>query len=158
MATRRKLTSSAVVNAPLDATWDLISDTRRYAEYVEATLAVTRSDGMAHEGSSYDERNKFIGPFKVSSRWRVTEYDPPRRQVHTAERWPLVKELRIVFECEPADHGTRIMHAIEYTPGLGALGSVLDNVMRGQIQRDLDRTVQNFKALAERELRAPTPV
>jgi len=158
MARTRRLTSSAVVDAHLDRVWDLVSDTRRYAEYVEATLAVTRSDGMAHEGSTYEERNKFIGPFKVSSRWRVTEFDPPRRQVHAAERWPLVKDLRVGFECEPADNGTRVTHWIEYVPGLGALGGVLDNAMRGQIQRDLDRTAQNLKALAERELRQPTPV
>lgn len=147
-----------VVEADLDRVWDLASDTRRYAEYVEATLEVTRSDGMAHEGVTYDERNKFIGPFKVSSKWRVTEFDPPRRQIHVAERWPLVKNLRIGFECEPADAGTRVTHWIEYTPGLGALGNALDGAMRGQIQHDLDRTTQNFKALAERELRAPAPV
>ena len=153
----RRLTSSVVVDAPLDATWDLVSDTSRYAEWVEATLAVTRSDGMAHEGSTYAERNKFIGPFKVSSSWRVTEFDPPRRQVHAAERWPLVKGLRIAWECEPADAGTRLTHWVEYTPGLGPLGNVLDAAMRGQIQSDLDGTTQNLKALAERELKTPTP-
>lgn len=154
---RRTLTSSVVVDAPLDAVWDLVSDTRRYAEYVEATLAVTRSDGMAHVGATYDERNKFIGPFKVSSHWRVTEFDPPRRQVHEADRWPLVDGLRIGFECEPADDGTRVTQWLEYAPKLGPLGSVLDGAMRGQVQRDLDRTTANFKALAERELHTPTP-
>ena len=152
MAAERRLTSSVVVDRPIEQVWELVSDTRRYAEYVDATLEVTRSDGQARVGATYDERNKFIGPFKVSSKWRVTEYDPPRSQVHVTDRWPLVKGLRIAWECEPAGEGTRLLHWVEYVPGLGPLGSLLDLVMRGQVQKDMDGTTANFKALAEREL------
>ena len=153
MAAPRRFSSSVVVDAPVDTVWELLSDTRRYAEYVEATLAVTRSDGMAHVGATYDERNKFLGPVRVSSRWRVTEYDAPRSQVHVCDRWPLVDGLRIGFECEPVDGGTRVSQWLEFTPKV----PFLVRAFAGQVQRDLDRTTANLKALAEREAPAPAP-
>ena len=151
MGARRRVESSVVVDVPLDRLWDFLSDTARYDDWVVATLEVTRTDGPAHLGSTYDERNKLIGPIRVTSRWRVIEFDPPRRQVHAAERWPLVKDLHVAFTCEPADAGTRLTQWFEYTPRFGPLGGMLDAAMRGQVQKDLDRTLENCRALAERE-------
>ena len=154
MGAERRITASTTIAAPVEQVWELVSNTRRYAEYVEATLEVVRSDGQAKVGGTYEERNKFIGPFKVRSFWRVTEYDAPRRQVHAADRWPLVSGLKIAWECEPDGDGTRLTHWIEYVPGLGPLGNVVDAAMRGQVQKDLDRTVENCRSLAEREAAA----
>ncbi len=60
-----ELTASAIVPAPAERTWELISDTSRYAEWVAATEAVTRTDGPARQGSTYAEVNPILGPWKA---------------------------------------------------------------------------------------------
>jgi hypothetical protein len=78
--------SSVVVAATLpveqERLWALLCDTRRYPEWVEMTTAVVRTDGPTRPGSTYEERNRLVGPFTVRSRWTVTEFDPPRHQQH----------------------------------------------------------------------------
>ena len=45
-----EVTGYAVVPAPLDKVWELVCDTGRYAEWVEGTDEVTRTDGPAAPG------------------------------------------------------------------------------------------------------------
>ena len=89
-----RVVASASVSAPPERVWELISDTSRYADWVAGTDEVTRTDGPAREGSTYDEVNPILGPWKARSRWTVTEFDPPRRQVHRGEGLPLTSYVR----------------------------------------------------------------
>ena len=45
-------------------------DTSRYADWVAGTDAVTRTDGPARQGSTYDEVNPILGPWKAKSSGR----------------------------------------------------------------------------------------
>ena len=65
------VTASAVVPASQERVFELLSDTARYSEWVTGTNAVTRTDGPAREGSTYDEVNPILGPWKASTTWRV---------------------------------------------------------------------------------------
>lgn len=52
MATLEVAVSATLTAAPEQA-WELLCDTKRYAEWVEATEKVTQTDGPARLGSTY---------------------------------------------------------------------------------------------------------
>ena len=81
---------------------------RRYAEWVEDTDKVTRTDGPAKLFSTYDEVNPILGPIKGRSHWVVTEFDPPRRQVHRDERLRTFKWLEVVMDADPGRRRRRV--------------------------------------------------
>ena len=53
MASERTISSSATVGAPQKEVWEFLCDTQRYAEWVDGTLKVTRTDGPAQLGTTY---------------------------------------------------------------------------------------------------------
>lgn len=154
---RLEVSASAPVAAPQAQVWDLLCDTTRYAEYVEATDEVTRTDGPAREGSTYDEINPIVGPWKGRSHWTVTQFDAPHRQVHVGEGIaPTVKELVLTLEVTPAgDDACEVTFRLAGESALGPLGALMLTALKGQVERDNLKTVENFAALAAR---AASPV
>jgi hypothetical protein len=123
-------------------------DTSRYADWGAQTLDIPRTDGPAEMGTTYDERVPFIGPWKAVLHWRVTEFEPPRRLVHTGQVWyadKLVSEM----ECEPAEDGTCFTMTLRATPRLGPLGGLLERALASSVQSNWDQTVENFKQFVE---------
>jgi len=152
-----EVTASVLVPAPPERVWELLSDTSRYAEWVAGTEQVTRTDGPAVEGSTYDEINPILGPWKARSRWRVTESEARRRQVHMGEGLPLTREFAVIMEAAHEADGTRVTITLRGTPGMGPLGGAFAALMRGQVDRDNRRSVESFSELAGRELAAEAP-
>lgn len=144
--------ATVTIPAPPERVWELISDTSRYAEWVEGTAEVTRTDGPARQGSTYDEVNPLVGPWKARTRWTVTEYEPPRRQVHRGEGIPLAKEFFVEFELTPAGGGTEVRQTITGHPAAGPLGTAFFRALRGQTERENRKSMENFAELARREL------
>jgi uncharacterized protein YndB with AHSA1/START domain len=136
------------VAAPVERVWELMCDTSRYAEWGAQTLEIPRTDGPAQMGSTYEERVPFIGPWKVVLHWRVSEFEPPRRLVHTGQVW-YARELVSEMECSPGEEGTTFTMTLRATPRLGAVGGMLERALAGSVQRNWDRTVENFKELVE---------
>ena len=103
---RMEVSASGPVAAPAAHVWELLCDTSRYAEWVAATDEVTRTDGPAREGSTYDEVNPILGPWKGSSHWTVTSFDAPNRQAHRGRGIaPTVKWLEVEMAVTPAGRG-----------------------------------------------------
>ena len=152
-----QVTSSAVVPASPEQVFELLCDTARYPEWVTATSAVPRTDGPAREGSSYDEVNPILGPWKASTTWRVIEHEPPRRTVHETGDLPLSSRFEVVMEVAPEGDASRVALTLRGEPALGPLGAVFASLMRGQVDRDNRRSVETFAELASRELGARTP-
>ncbi|MEA2330292.1 MAG: hypothetical protein QOH58_430 [Thermoleophilaceae bacterium] len=148
-----EVTASAVVPAPPERVFELLSDTERYPEWVTGTDAVTRTDGRAREGSTYDEVNAIAGPWKAKTSWRVTEYETPRRQVHITSDLPLTSEFGIVMDVAPEGDASSVTVTLRGEPALGPIGAVFARLMRGQVERDNRRSVEAFAELAGRELR-----
>ena len=142
----------AVVPAPLDKVWELVCDTSRYAEWVEGTDAVTRTDGTAALGSTYDEVNPILGPWKAKTHWTVTEFEAPRRMVHRGTGLPLSEEFDVIFELAPegTPRGSRRPCAASRPWDSSARCS--SACMEGQVARDNQKSVDNLAALAAREL------
>jgi carbon monoxide dehydrogenase subunit G len=149
-----EVTASAMVPAPPDQVFGLISETSRYPEWVTGTDAVTRTDGPASEGSTYDEINPILGPWKAKTHWRVVEHDAPRRSRHETGDIPLSSHFQVVMEVAAEGDGSRVTITLRGEPSMGPLGAGFAALMRGQVDRDNRSTVQAFAELATRELSA----
>jgi carbon monoxide dehydrogenase subunit G len=150
-----EVTASAIVPAPPAEVFELLSDTARYSEWVTGTDAVTRTDGPAAEGSTYDEVNPVLGPWKAKTHWRVVEHEPPRRSRHETGDIPLSSHFQVVMEVAPEGDASRVTMTLRGEPALGPVGAVFARLMQGQVERDNRRSVRAFAELATRELGAP---
>ena len=147
-----EVTASAVVPASQQRVFELLCDTARYSEWVTGTDAVTRTDGPARDGSSYDEVNPILGPWKASTTWRVAAHEPPRRSVHTTGDIPLSSRFEVVMEVAPEGDASEVTLTLRGEPALGPVGAVFARLMQGQVERDNRRSVEAFAELATREL------
>jgi carbon monoxide dehydrogenase subunit G len=148
------VTASAVVPASQERVFELLSDTARYSEWVTGTNAVTRTDGPAREGSTYDEVNPILGPWKASTKWHVVDYEPPRRQRHTTTDIPLSSRFEVIMEVAAEGDVSEVAITLQGEPALGPVGAVFARLMQGQVARDNRRSVEAFAELATRELGA----
>jgi carbon monoxide dehydrogenase subunit G len=147
MTTEQSVSASVLIDVPIEKAWELASDTGRYAEWVEATLEVLRTDGPARLDSTYDERTRILGPWKSTTRWRVSEFDPPQRQVHEGQGVFTAKDMAVVIELSPEDEQTRFTLTIRYTPRFGLVGTLIDRGVQATLERAQQRSVQAFASL-----------
>jgi carbon monoxide dehydrogenase subunit G len=146
---------SVDIDAPQDQVWTMICDTRRYSEWIENTdEVVTASSERADAGVTYEERNTIAGPLKGRSRWVVDVAEAPRRAVHSGEGILVVNDLRLEMELEPDGSGTRYVHRLIYTPAFGPLGPVINLGLKPSVTAATRRSLENLKAICEREARA----
>ena len=153
---RLEVTASGPVAAPAPEVWELLSDTARYAEWVAGTDEVTRTDGPAREGSTYDEINPIAGPWKGRSHWTVTTFDAPHRQVHRGEGiTPTVKWMEVEMAVTPVgEDACEVTLTLSGESALGPLGAVMLNALKGQVDRDNRKSVENLAALVRSEVPA----
>ena len=147
-----EVTASAVAAAPPAELWELVSDTSRYAEWVEGTAEVTRTDGPAREGSTYDEINPIVGPWRAKTRWTVNEFDAPHRQVHRSEDIPFASEFLVIIDLAPSGDGSEVTVTLRANPSFGVLGATILRMLKSQTRKDNERTVRNLAELAARGL------
>lgn len=151
MPKEKSVVASVDVHAPPEQVWEIACDTSRYAEWVESTLQVTRTDGPARLGATYDERTRISGPWKASTHWRVTEFDAPRRQVHAGEGVATAKDMAVIIELAPSGPNTHLTLTIRYTPRYGVIGAVIDRGIAGKLRRAQQRSANTFAALVVRD-------
>ena len=149
-----EVTASAIVAASPEDVFALLSDTARYSEWVTGTEAVTRTDGPAAEGSTYDEINPVLGPWRAKTHWRVVEHEAPRRTRHETGDIPLSSHFQVVMEVAPEGDASRVTMTLRGEPALGPVGAAFARLMQGQVERDNGRSVEAFAELATRELGA----
>ena len=138
--------ASAYAPVAPEQAWAVVCDTARYAEWVVATHAVTRTDGAARRGSTYTEINPVLGPWKARTDWVVVEFDPPHRQVHRTTDIPLAREVIVTMEVADAADGCELSITLAAASARGPLGAALFAVLAGQTRRDNERTVANLAA------------
>jgi carbon monoxide dehydrogenase subunit G len=149
----RTVAATAMVPAPPEAVWELISDPDRFAEWAELTEEVIRADKPLTLGSTYEERNVVLGPIKGMSRWTVVQHEAPRRQTHRGEGIALAASLDFFIELEPAERATQLTVGLRYRPGLGPIGAMIDRMYaRRSMQAAMERSAANLAAIATREL------
>lgn len=142
----------AHIARPPQEVWDFFNDTSRWHEWVDFTDEVLDSSGPLAEGATYRERSR-IGPIRQTSRWRITAFEPPRRQVHEGRVGLLRPRLTVLLE--PWSGGTRLILATEFA--LPGPLRPLERVPGHQIRRGLGRTVAAAKRVLEAEASSPGP-
>jgi carbon monoxide dehydrogenase subunit G len=142
-----EVSATTPVAATPEQAWEVLSDTARYAEWVEGTIEVTRTDGPTAPGSTYDEINPVLGPWKAKTHWTVTEFDPPRLQVHSAEGIPGANSFEVVMEVVPVADACEVTMRLRGETGLGPLGAVFGALQKGRLQKQVQSAVDS---LAER--------
>jgi polyketide cyclase/dehydrase/lipid transport protein len=132
--------------------WRVLSEFERYAEWGAWTRAVQRVDRPAGLGAAYHEHSRLLAPMVVASRWRIIEFDPPRRQVHRAESAPLAARFDRVFElASDGMGGTWLTLGVRYRPALGIAGRLVDRVALRAVQaRRLAHTLESIERLTLR--------
>lgn len=113
--------------------------------FTDEVLSV--SDGPFGEGTTYRTQG---GPLDTESEWRVTEFDPPRRQVHHGDLGVL--QTVLAFELDPADGHTRVHQTVDYEllPQLRSVGWLLERLfVHRWMQRGLNSTIRNLKRIVE---------
>jgi carbon monoxide dehydrogenase subunit G len=149
-----EVTASAIVLGSPDDVFALLCDTQRYPEWVTGTDAVTRTDGPAAGGSTYDEVNPILGPWKAKTHWRVAEHEAPRHSLHSTGDIPLSSHFEVVMEVAPEGDGSRVTITLRGEPAYGPIGALFARLMQGQVDRDNRSSVEAFAELATRELGA----
>jgi carbon monoxide dehydrogenase subunit G len=149
----RTVRSTAVVAAPIEAMWELVSDPARAPDWAANTVESRRADRPLRLGSTYEERNVVLGPLRGSTRWTVIEHDPPRRTVHRGEGIAITAGMTREIALRSVDGATEVTLAFRYRPALGALGGLLDRaVFHRSLRAALNDSARNLEALAAREL------
>jgi len=115
------------------------------------TLRMIHTDGPTRAGVTMEELTRIAGPWKSVTRWRVTEFDPPRRQVQQGEGVSTAKSMAVIIELSPAGQDTSFTLTVRYTPRFGPVGVLIDRAVRGSITRSQQRSAQAFAALVARE-------
>ena len=133
---------AARVDAPADAVWELICDLGRVPEWVEPTVAMTRmSQPVAAAGVTYSERTRVAGPLVIPTHWEITEFEPPRRQVH--EGRGRIGNGTLVLEVEPAVEGTTYTQTVR-------LRSILGRLLESRLRSSLEANVEGLRRVVER--------
>jgi uncharacterized protein YndB with AHSA1/START domain len=115
MARQTSIIASAIIPAPPERVWAIACDTSRYPEWVENTLRMIHTDGPARAGATMEELTRIAGPWKSVTRWRVTEFNPPRRQVQEGEGVSTAKNMAVIIELSPAGQDTNFTLTVRYT-------------------------------------------
>jgi uncharacterized protein YndB with AHSA1/START domain len=146
-----------VIQAPVEHVWALVSDTGRYAEWVETCLEVTYHHGEAALGGIYKEVGHGLGPLPVHTTWRVAEIAAPHYRRDTGTGMPLVTDLESIFELAPEEDGTRFTWRNRYRPALGALGRRIDALQQGELRAMMRRSMSRLAEIAAADLKRGDP-
>ena len=154
--TKFHVTEHAVVDAPVERVWEVVSRTDRYAEWVAGAIEVTDHHGVATVGRTYAERNRTLGPLRTDSVWTVVEIDPLRRRVDTGVGFAPLKDVTSVFEFEPTRNtdgreATRMTYRVEYVIGLGPVGLLLDRIQRPGMRANMRTSMAGLNTLIRSE-------
>lgn len=130
--------------------WKVLCDLERFGEWGAWTLYSRRVDRPAGLGAAYDERSRLLLPLRTENRWRIIEFDPPRRQVHRVESAPLIAVFDRVFELrDEGGDATTVTLTLEYRPVAGAAGRLLDRLAWRRVQsRRLDAILDAIERIA----------
>ena len=145
------VTEKAVIAAPVERVWEVISATNRYAEWVEVCVEVTEHHGEATVGRTYSEKNVVLGPLTTRSTWTVQEVTPMTRRLDTGTGFTLVHDLTSAFYLEAVPEGTELTYEVTYTFGLGRIGVFVDKVQQGGQRAAMRASLANLAELLRSE-------
>jgi uncharacterized protein YndB with AHSA1/START domain len=145
-----KVTASIHLDAPPEAVWDLVMDPERFGEWVTIHLDTLRSSARPLTTGAEIEQRLCLRHVPFTVRWRVVEYDRPRRGVFEG-RGPARSKAWIVNELQPTPGGgTDFRYTNDFRAPFGPLGSVAASALMGGVPRhEADASLQRLKDIVE---------
>lgn len=142
----RELRAEAVVDAPPDRVWAVLSDVRRMPELSpELVRMVPLKAGGMRVGQWYLGVNR-RGPVVWPTRNVVTRVEPGR-----ALAWDTTSSgARWIWELSPSGSGTRVVHRRPVPRRLSRLSGVFAGVLLGGVAGHADELEQGMAASVER--------
>lgn len=145
-----EVSATTEVEAPPSAVWKVFEDPHRYPEISVATdRMIDVPDVPIGRDSTYKEYGG-VRPFKAESSWRVTEFDPHRRQVHVGDDGSYTLEM--VVETEETARGCQLAMSFGAKPRwymVVPTAILWPIMMRQRTQKVIDETVENIGRAAE---------
>ena len=146
--------ASVEIDAPPERVWELISDIKRYPEWIAVTdRIVSGGDEPAQLGAVWREYGGPARFLKSESEWRATEFDPPRRHVQEGHGQG-VDRILVTTTLTPAGEGTRMHYVLDiktkwyWLPISWPLELLILNRLSHRLMR---KTVDDAKTLIEAE-------
>lgn len=147
----KRVASTVEINSGPDPIWRLLSEPKRYPDYVTVTeKLLDASDESVQVGSTYREFGG-IPPFVGESDWTVTEYEPMTHQHHIGDDGKMRMLLDLDVEVVD-DDATRLTITLGLDPRwfLVVPNAILwPLMMRERAQTVIDDTVANAKRIVE---------
>jgi uncharacterized protein YndB with AHSA1/START domain len=145
-----RVDSSVVIRRPVADVFTFVADTRNDPQWhLDATDVVKTSVADIGPGTTFTVGIRFMG--RREARWRVTEFEPDRREVIRVAAEPFNPTL--TYLCEPADGSTRFTRRIEIEPR--GYVRVLAPLVKKMIERRQTAFVQRLKDVLERPAELP---
>lgn len=139
-----RVDSGVVIRRPLADVFRFVADTSNDPQWhLDATDVVKTSAGDIGAGTTFTVGIRFMG--RREARWRVTEFEPDRREVIRVAAEPFNPTLTYLFE--PVDGGTRFTRRIEIQPR--GYVRVLAPLVKKMIERRQATFVQRLKEVLE---------
>ena len=122
--------NTAMVVAPPDAVFSVLSDPPRYASFVVGTKRIRRFEPLWPAVGSVLHHTLGVGPFLLPDLTRVVEVEEGQRLVLRAQMRPFAVN-RVAFGLRPLEGGTEVEveeHAVE-GPAAALWNPVFDRIM-----------------------------
>ncbi|MFE6068620.1 SRPBCC family protein [Streptomyces sp. NPDC056525] len=150
MPTFREFSASRLMPVPVAAVWDVASNPRRNAEWVNNVQRVTRADSILEVGQSFEERSVVVGPWTVITRWTLLSSDFHHERTYTGQGFPGVGEVRPFLRFQPViDSSGRENTYVTYGSSL-ALHPVVARLLRGMLTAEFTASLAGLEQLAVR--------
>jgi hypothetical protein len=136
------------MTASPDAVWAVLSDLRRLPDWLAFAASLEDVSGAdATEGATYTVKPpRFYEP---KTRWRISQVEQGRRQVHTSEM-PILKDVSSTIEVgEREGSGARVRVRWRADPA-NLLGRAMRPMIQRQTQASWERSLERLDEIAGR--------
>ena len=142
------------VDAPIEAVWDLVTDTQRLVEWQSGLVEVKDSTGkLDRVGAGYSPVFRFAGR-KLEGHFEVSRIEKPNLLEFKGTS-PGGGKATQTLKLDRAGAGTDVSFEMDYELPGGFFGGIADKLfMERQIERDIKHSNANLKALCEAKVPA----
>jgi uncharacterized protein YndB with AHSA1/START domain len=139
------ISATKIYSAPIDKVWETLTDLSRYPDWNTPHLAFPEAPPATLEPSSkFTQKISNMGmPSEV--RWTIVTVDPPRL-VEFKGQGPMNVSIKMRYEVEAAEGGTRVTIANEFT---GAMVRMAGKRLTTSGQADLEASLVKFGEVVE---------
>ncbi|MFE7093605.1 SRPBCC family protein [Streptomyces erythrochromogenes] len=150
MPTFREFSASRLMPVPVHAVWEIASNPRRNAEWVNNVQRVTQAGPTLDVGQSFEERSIVVGPWTVITRWTLLSSDLHRERTYTGQGFPGVGEVRPFLRFQPMTDASGREHThVTYGSSLG-LNPVVARLLKGMLTAEFAASLAGLERLAVR--------